>query len=128
MNEFDPIPEKEIHLRDYLQVVRKRKTTLVVFFILVNLVVGLYTFLATPLYEASTKLVIKQNDSDPLSNASRTSYDPQFLQTQSQIITNPSVIRSVVQLLELEKNYDAYFNIGEEEGSLPAREVRVQVH
>ena len=120
MNDYDPIPEKEIHLRDYLQVVRKRKTTLVVFFILVNLVVGLYTFLATPLYEASTKLVIKQNDPDPLSNASRMSYDPQFLETQSQIITNPSVIRNVVQLLELEKNYDAYFNSGEKDGSLIA--------
>ena len=120
MNDYDPIPEKEIHLRDYLQVVRKRKATLVVFFILVNLVVGLYTFSVTPLYEASTKLVIKQNDADPLSNAFRTSYDPQFLETQSQIITNPSVIRNVVQLLELEKNYDAYFNIGEEGGSLIA--------
>jgi succinoglycan biosynthesis transport protein ExoP len=120
MNDYEPIPEKEIHLRDYLRVVRKRKTTLIVCFILTNLVVGLYTFMATPLYEASTKLVIKQNDPDPLSNASRTSYDPQFLETQSQIITNPSVIRNVVQLLELEKNYDVYFNSGEKEGSLLA--------
>ncbi len=120
MNDYDPIPEKEIHLRDYLQVIRKRKSILVVFFLLINLVIGLYTFLSTPLYEASTKLVIKQNETDPLGNASRSSYDPQFLETQSQIITNPSVIRNVVQLLELEKNYDAYFNSREKEGSLIA--------
>jgi len=108
-NEYEPIEEKEINLRDYIQVVRKRKKVAIAFFIFTNVIVALYTFTATPLYQASAKLIIEKNEANPLSNYGYVAYDPDFLETQTQIITSSSVGRKVVRLLNLEQSYDAFF-------------------
>jgi succinoglycan biosynthesis transport protein ExoP len=108
-NEYEPIAEKEINLRDYLQVVRKRKNMVIAFFIITNLMVAFATFSATPLYQASAKLLIEKNEANPLNNYGYVAYDPDFLETQTQIITSSAVGRKVVSLLNLEQSYDAFF-------------------
>ena len=108
-NEYEPIEEKEINLRDYIHVVRKRKNVAIAFFLFTNVIVALYTFTATPLYQASAKLIIEKNEANPLSNYGYVAYDPDFLETQTQIITSSSVGRKVVRLLNLEQSYDAFF-------------------
>jgi capsular exopolysaccharide synthesis family protein len=109
MNEHEPVPEKEIHLRDYLLVIRKRKNTLITFFIIVNVIVVMMTFSATPLYEASAKLLIEKNNVNPLSSDVFYGRDPEFLETQAQIIRSGPVSRKVVKLLGLEQTYASYF-------------------
>ena len=90
--------EKEIHLKDYLNIVRKRKLIVFSFFIITFTVVLIITLTATPIYEASTRLLIeKTNAAALMPNYSYVQYDPEFLQTQAQIITSFPVAKKVVK-------------------------------
>lgn len=109
MNEYELMPEKEIHLRDYLRVILKRKYTLLTCFFIINAVVVLMTFTATPLYEASARLLIEKNNVNPLSSDVLLGRDPEFLETQAQIIRSGPVSRKVVRLLNLDQTYASYF-------------------
>ncbi len=98
--------EKEIHLRDYLRVIDKRRYTVYTFFIVVFTVVLIATFSATPVYKASTKVLIEKRESAPLmTNYGYIPYDPDFYETQYQIIKSVPVAKRVVQMLDLEKTY-----------------------
>ena len=55
MQENIETSEQEIHLRDYLHIIRKRKNTVVVFFIVTFALVLIGTLAATPIFEASTR-------------------------------------------------------------------------
>lgn len=110
--------EKEIHLRDYLRIVNKRKTTVLTFFILTLLVVIIASFTATPLYQAATKVMIEKNSAGALTNAyTYTPYDPEFLETQFQLIKSAAVVEKVVKHLDPEKVYDLFFPEKEENAS-----------
>jgi uncharacterized protein involved in exopolysaccharide biosynthesis len=50
--------EQEIHLRDYLKVVLKRRYMVVTFFIVVFVTTVIGTFSARPAYQATTKVLI----------------------------------------------------------------------
>lgn len=109
--------EKEIHLRDYLNILRKRKLIIFSIFIIVFTVVLIKTLTATPIYEASTRLLIEKTDASPLMpNYGYTPYDPEFLQTQAQIITSLPVAKKVVTQLNLEQTYDRYVTDMDESG------------
>ncbi len=102
--------EREIHLRDYLRIVNKRKATILTFFILTLLVVIIATFTATPMYQASTKVIIERNTAGALTNSyTYTPYDPEFLETQYQLIKSAAVVEKVVKKLDAEKMYDLFF-------------------
>jgi capsular exopolysaccharide synthesis family protein len=103
--------EKEIHLRDYLRIVQKRKSTVLTFFIVTFLVVVIATFTTTPIYRASTKVMMERDTSGSLTSSYRyLSYDPEFLETQYQVITSMSVAEKVAELLGPEKVYSAFFS------------------
>lgn len=107
--------EKEIHLRDYLRIVNKRKNTVLTFFTLTFLVVIIATFTATPIYRASTKVLMERDVSSPLAgNYGYLPYDPEFLETQYQIITSAAVAEKVVHILDPDKIYPSFFK---EEGA-----------
>ena len=64
MNDFAQeqiLHEEEIHLRDYIEVIRNRKWIVLCFLAVTVTVVALYTFTATPVYEASTEILVEQN-------------------------------------------------------------------
>ena len=110
--------EKEIHLRDYLRIVNKRKTTILTFFILTLLTVIIATFTATPMYRASTKVIIERNTAGALTNSyTYTPYDPEFLETQYQLIKSAAVVKKVVKKLDAEKVYDLFLSKTEENTS-----------
>ncbi len=109
MNENMMLREKEIHLKDYLNILRKRKLIVFSFFIITFTVVLINTLTATPIYEASTRLLIEKTDASPLMpNYGYVQYDPEFLQTQAEIITSFPVAKKVVKQLNLEETYDSY--------------------
>lgn len=103
--------EKEIHLRDYLRIIGKRKSTVLTFLIITFTVVVIATYTATPMYEATTKVMVERNASSPLTNSyGYIPYDPEFLETQYQIIKSAGVAKKVVNLLDPEKMYPVFFS------------------
>lgn len=108
------IQEKEIHLKDYLRVILKRRSTIITFFILTFVVVVIATYTATPMYRAGTKVMIEKDTSAGLTSAYRyTPYDPEFLETQYQLIKSAAVVEKVVHNLGPEKFYDLIFKPNE---------------
>ena len=103
--------EREIHLRDYLRVISKRRYTVYTFFSIVFVVVLIGTLSSSPIYKASTKVLIERVEAYNLTmmNPYYTSYDPEFYETQYQLIKSTSVAQKVVKMLSLENIYDSYF-------------------
>ncbi len=106
---------ENIHLRDYLRVLRKRRMTIFTFFLITITIVTIVTFTMTPSYRASTKLLIEKNETNPLDNSSYVRFDPEFLETQYQIIKGFNVARSVVKILSLDIVYLHHFFPEDEE-------------
>lgn len=102
--------EKEIHLRDYLRIIGKRKWSVITFFFVTVLIVIIATFTATPLYLASAKVLIEKNTSGSLtSSTTYNPYDPEFIETHNQLIMSKAVIEKAVEALNPDKIYDAFF-------------------
>ena len=98
-------------LRDYLYILLKRKWVVIGTFLAVFLFVALRTFLATPIYRASTTLQITNDN--PGSHVSATGglpdvfgFDPgdKFQNTQYDILKSQSLAQRVVQALNLSKD------------------------
>jgi capsular exopolysaccharide synthesis family protein len=101
---------EEIHLRDYLKVVNKHRGLILIFMVLVFAVTALKTFSATRLYSGSSKVMIEKADSSNLTGGYRySSYDPEFYETQFQLIKSQNVAKRVVENLSLEQTYASYF-------------------
>lgn len=103
--------EQEIHLRDYIRVLRKRQTTVLTFLIITFLTVIILTFSATPYYTASSQVLIEKNyaSSSLEPGSPYTPYDPEFLTTQFELIRSANVTRRVVKQLQLDTKYRHYF-------------------
>ncbi|MEW6571041.1 MAG: polysaccharide biosynthesis tyrosine autokinase [Nitrospirota bacterium] len=107
--------EREIHLRDYLKVIYKRKYTVYTFFAIVFIIVLIGTLSSSPMYKASTKVLIEKVEPYNLSMMYPyyMPYDPEFYETQYQLIRSKSVAQKVVRMLSLEDTYGSYFKDGE---------------
>jgi len=105
------VEEREIHLRDYLRTIYKRRYTVYTFFIIVFAVVVIGTFSTTPVYKATTQVLIEKVEPSSLSMMYPYyfSYDPAFYETQYQLIKSASVAQKVVEMLDLGKTYGSYF-------------------
>jgi capsular exopolysaccharide synthesis family protein len=103
--------EREIHLRDYLRTIYKRRYTVYTFFIIVFIVVLIGTLSTTPIYRATTSVLIEKSEAANMSMMYPYyfSYDPAFYETQYQLIRGASVARKVVEMIDLEKTYGSYF-------------------
>lgn len=103
--------EQEIHLRDYVRVIIKRKITVITFLAITFLTVVIATFTATPYYTASSQVLIEKNiGSNKLTGGGNYSpYDPDFQTTQFELIRSPNVARRVVEQLQLDTRYRHYF-------------------
>lgn len=103
------IKKEELHLRDIIRVVKKRRHILLAFLLSVLTLASLATFIMTPLYEGMTKVMIERSDGGDLnSNYRPGSNDPVFYETQFQLIRSRAVARRVVNTLSLQQNYDAF--------------------
>lgn len=103
--------EREIHLRDYFRTLIKRRYIFFTFFAVAFVFILLWTFSTTPLYMATTKVLIEKSGAGdiPVSNFYYMPYDPDYYETQYQLIKSTSVARRVVKMLSLEKTYESYF-------------------
>lgn len=107
------IEEKEIHLRDYVRIIKKRKQIVATFFLVTFATVFLLTLRSdrTPQYIATTKALIEKNTPSGLLNDAQyfRSWDPNFLETQLKIMTSSSVCNKIVDSLDLNGRYKSFF-------------------
>jgi len=93
--------EKEIHLRAYLGVILKRRFTVYTVFAIIFAVTLIVTFSTTPIYTATTKVLIEKNERAKMTalNPYYMDYDPDFSETQYQLIRSFSVAQRVVRMI-----------------------------
>ncbi|MCF8055331.1 MAG: polysaccharide biosynthesis tyrosine autokinase [Desulfocapsa sp.] len=103
--------EEEIpHLRDYLRIITKRKLTILTIFVIILLITIIRTYTTTPIYTASSHVLIERNLSpSALDTGIYSSYDPNFMATQLELIRSTNVALKVVNRLELDTKYRHYF-------------------
>lgn len=105
--------EKEIHLRDYWNVVLRHGRLAVIFFIIVVGVTSVYSFTAKPIYQGSAQILIDLDSNPTVSFAEggaavlqqRNILD--YFNTQKEILFSRTFADRVVRRLQLDKN--SYF-------------------
>jgi len=108
---MDQNTEEQIHLRDYLRVIQKHRWTVITVFAIIVITVVIHAFTATPIYEATTRLIIDKENPNVVSiqevmaiDASGTDY----YQTQYKIIESRTVAREVIRRLHLDKSEEFF--------------------
>lgn len=104
---YYPYPEEEIHLRDYLQVILRRKWIVITFFIAVVTTVTIGTFLMKPQYKATASLKISNEnsqififkDSYAIENA-----DEKYYQTLYKMLLSRNLAKRVIRQMKLDSN------------------------
>jgi polysaccharide biosynthesis transport protein len=107
IQEMEPIQEQEVDLHAYLRVIFKRRWTIMTFFIVVVLSVAIYTFTATPIYQATARIVIEKENQNVVSIQEVLAIDStgqDYYQTQYKIIESRSVARDVIKRHALDQN------------------------
>src|SRR5205807_1127774 len=96
--------ETEVHLMDYVRVLHKRRWTAITAFLLVAVIVTVYTFTATPIFEARTRLLIEADNPNVVSfkeviNEEQAKAD--YYQTQYSLLQSRALARKTVESLKL---------------------------
>ncbi|MCP4578314.1 MAG: polysaccharide biosynthesis tyrosine autokinase, partial [Deltaproteobacteria bacterium] len=103
--------EEHIDLRGYLRVLVKRRWTIITVFAVIFITVAIHTFTATPIYQATTRLVIEKENPNVVSIEEVMAVDSSgtdYYQTQYKIIESRGVAREVISRLHLE-NSEEFF-------------------
>lgn len=97
------IGSQNVHLRDYLRIINKRRTLVATVFLGGFLIVVLGGLSMTPQYKGSTRILIeKSTNADFLDESQR--WDPYFYNTQFELIKSEAVGRRVVSMLGLDQS------------------------
>lgn len=99
---------QEVHLADYFNIVRKRKWTVIAFFFAIVGLVSAWSFSTTPVYKATTKILIESQSSFLNKIADATNVDPKdeaYYQTQYRLLMSRSLAKKVIEDLSLWKNF-----------------------
>ena len=96
--------EKEINLRDYWKVIRKRQWIIIAFFLIVVITTAIGTFTMKPIYRGSTTIQInKENPQivDFKEIFAVNTMDMDYYQTQYKVLESRSLARRVIHSLKL---------------------------
>lgn len=103
---------QELDLRDYFRIVKKRAWLIISIMVVVCILAGIYSlYIKTPIYEASTKIIVNQTPTQATSvqlDLNQINTNIQLINTYKEIIKTPAILDIVV------KNYPQ-FNITTEE-------------
>jgi len=108
--EYSQVPhekEREVHLRDYWKIIRKRRWTIVAFFFIVLITTAVATFTMKPVYRGTTTIQInKENPQivDFKEIFAVNTMDLDYYQTQYKILESRSLARQVIQSLRLSEH------------------------
>ncbi|MCP5462661.1 MAG: hypothetical protein H7A34_05730 [bacterium] len=96
---------KELHFLDYWKIIKKRKDVVFAAFFIIVMTTTVWTFVQTPVYMSSTRLLVeKQRPEINIFNNQQVfeTYDPYYYQTQYEIIQSKTVLKEVIQQLDLQ--------------------------
>lgn len=104
---YYPYPEEEIHLRDYLQVILRRKWIVITFFIAVVTTVTIGTFMMKPQYKSTATIKIDKENPNILMfkdvyAVERPEED--YYQTQYKILKSRNLAKRVIRKMRLDSN------------------------
>ena len=108
---MDQNTEEQINLRDYLYVIQKRRWTVITVFAVIVVTVAILTFTATPIYEATARLIIDKENPNVVSIQEVMSVDASgsdYYHTQYKIIESRTVAREVIRRLNLDKSEEFF--------------------
>lgn len=105
-------PEGEMHLRDYWRSIRKRLWLIIGLALIVSTIAALRQAKEPDVYQARARVQVDTESYSPAMGASTgnsyfpdNSYmDPEYFNTQVQILTSPTLLRRLVKTLDLEHN------------------------
>ena len=103
-------PNEEIHLRDYWRVLLKRRRVALPFFAIVVVIVAVYSFVATPVYEGTVQLLVDNERNQTLNFSEgggaliQQKDMMEYLNTQKTIINSRMFADRVARKLLLDKN------------------------
>jgi succinoglycan biosynthesis transport protein ExoP len=102
-------PAEPTHLRDYMQVVMKRKWLILTLALVVTTLVTIYMYRQPNIYEAATTIQIEDQASsilqtDKIVIDTGKQRDPAYWNTQLKLLTNPTLLRQVILTLDLQNN------------------------
>jgi len=103
----DEPEETEIHLKDYLRVVIKRRWTVLAVFVAVVTTVAIVTFRQRPVYQGVAQLLIEKENPNILSIKEVMELDASnadYYQTQFRILQSRSLAQQVIEKLGLAKS------------------------
>ena len=99
---------ENIHLKDYIHVLRRRRGIVVLFFITTVLVVSVASFIMTPIYRSTATLLIDVESPDVLTASGMVALESQnyytykeYYESQQEIITSRSIARKVFDEFKL---------------------------
>jgi capsular exopolysaccharide synthesis family protein len=101
--------EPEIHLRDYLRVLQKRRWTAITFFVILVTVVAVVTFTIQPVYRSAVQILIERENPNVVSIQEVLAVDAtatDYYQTQYEILKSETLARRVIDRLKLGQNPD----------------------
>ena len=107
---YAPLPsqeEKEVHLRDYWKVIRKRRWIVIAFFLIVLIATSVGTFTMKPIYRGTATIQInKENPQivDFKEVFAVNTMDMDYYQTQYKILESRALARRVIQTLKLSES------------------------
>jgi polysaccharide biosynthesis transport protein len=96
--------EDEIHLRDYLQIVLRRKWIIIAILLISVTIATINTFKAVPIYQATVQVLIDKENPNVVSFQevmTLDSVDILFYETQLKILSSRSLARRVIKSLDL---------------------------
>ena len=99
-----PQEEKEVHLRDYWRVIRKRQWTVIAFFLIVLITTAIATYTMKPIYRGTVTIQIDKEYPylvDFKEIFSVNMWDLDYYQTQYKILESRTLAKRVVQSLKL---------------------------
>lgn len=102
-------PEKEIHLSEYFEVLRKRKKMILTVMLLIVAGLAYYAFNATPVFQSTATMIIESDNSAASIKGQSAEYEGLIAQgmdfnTHYELITFTPVIERVIKSLKLEEN------------------------
>jgi len=103
------IGQKNINIHDYLRVIFKHQWTILTVFSVIVISVIIFSFTATPIYRATTRIIIEKENPKVVSVQEVMSVDSSgldYYQTQYKIIESKAVANEVIKRLKLDSNED----------------------
>jgi len=101
------IGQKQVNLQEYIRVLMKHRWTILTVFAVIVVSVTIFSFTATPIYQATTRIVIEKENPKVVSIQEVMSVDSSgldYYQTQYKILESKSVANEVIKRLNLENN------------------------